>query len=448
MQALRDIIGEGFLPNPYHDADMLVRYEEAGHDPAEVIYLSLGETWSEVAPGLTKALSDSVPAHSHGYMLTPYGLPALRRVLRSYITDTHHLAPVAEIGEDYEVAVSQNSTRNAMFNFGRLLLEDVEPQPTDHGRPIVVCSSPGWDYAGVFTALGYEIRTFALAPENHYQPVAGEVTEVLNQARRDTTGPVLLALNPQHNPTGANWDATTVRHLIRAALASDARILVDDAYYAVHDPEISPTCALRILLEEIGTLAHSARPRWLAVRSLGKQFHCNGWGIGAMTAAPDTVEAMLYRLLPQHTYTSSVPLQAAMAAWLEDEASATYLARQRMSYANKRTEVTKHLVDDLGYPDAAFFPGQCGAYLLMRVPPWYESRDAADESFRAYCLRRTGVLLGEAHMTTPGLSSRNSHGYLRLYLGPRSEILVEALERMAAAGLGWSGQPAEVDGVS
>ncbi|MCK1795000.1 pyridoxal phosphate-dependent aminotransferase [Streptomyces sp. XM4193] len=460
MHSLHEIAGESSLANPYHDVSLLRRYEQLGGDLDKVLYLSLGETWSEVAPGLVRALRESVPLHGHGYILTPYGLPALREVLRGYVTDSHRLAGVAELGVDYEVAVSQSSTRSAMFHYGRLLREET----ADTGaRPLVVCSSPGWDYAGVFTALGYGMRHFAVRPEDAYQPRAAEVEELLRRSRGETTGPLLLVLNAQHNPTGADWDERTVRRMVRAAAETGAAVLVDDAYYAVHDPHTPPTSALRVLLEEYGPAADPAPGRsWLAVRSLGKQFHCNGWGIGALTAPPRVLEALLGRLLPQHGYVSSVPLQAAMAAWLADEESETFLAAQRADYAQKRQEIAKRLVGDLGYPDEAFHAGSCGAYLLMRTPPRRAERatagtDAAPsgrpgtgrgaeqepgESFREFCLRRTGVLVGEAHMSTPGERARDPQGFVRLFLGPQQGVLTEALARLADAGLGWTDEAA------
>ncbi|MEV0323029.1 pyridoxal phosphate-dependent aminotransferase [Streptomyces sp. NPDC050658] len=446
MHSLTDIIGEPILPNPYDDATLLRRHAAAGHDPTDVIYLSLGETWSQAAPGLRDILASGLPAHSHGYILSPYGLPSLHRELRTYITADHHLAPVAELGVDYEVAVSQNSTRNAMFHFGRLLNETERAARGDGG--IVVCSTPGWDYSGVYTALGYTMRHFSLLPEQHYQPNPYEVDKVLHQARRETTGPVLLAVNAQHNPTGANWDPHTVRSMIRSALGTGADLLIDDAYYAVHDPDVRPTNSLRVLLEELRPMPPGRRPHWLAVRSLGKQFHCNGWGIGALTAAPGTVTQLLGNLLPQYTYVSAVPLQEAMARWLQSPSSDLYLAGQRAEYAAKRAEMAHRLTHDFGYPDTAFFPGQCGPYLLMRTPPWYDAAvsgataSGGTVDYRQHCLAQAGVLVGEAHMTTPGHALNDSQGYLRLYLGPPQQSLTEALDRMQGAGLTWHPSPA------
>jgi N-succinyldiaminopimelate aminotransferase len=362
MRELRDLAGNEGLPNPYDDVSILRRYQQAGGDLAEVIYLSLGETWSRAAPGLREALAADLPAHCHGYSLSPYGFPALHSILRTYITDTHHLEAVAALGRDYEVAVSQNSTRNAMFHFGRLLRED--SRATAGRKAVVIASTPGWDYAGVYTALGFEMRTFDVDSRTHYQPDHQEVDDLLRRARRDTDGPVLLAINAQHNPTGANWDPHRVRAMIRSALATRTGMLVDDAYYAVHNPDVIPTNTLRILLEELNSLPRGQHPRWLAVRSLGKQFHCNGWGIGALTAAPDTVGRLVVRLQPQYTYVSAVPLQAAMAAWLPQSRqpvvprSATHRVRRQAAAGDPAPDRRPRL------PRHRFLPRR-----LCRLPP-------------------------------------------------------------------------------
>jgi aspartate/methionine/tyrosine aminotransferase len=441
MQPLQDIAGPPGLTNPYGDVALLRSHRDQGHDLSGVIYLSLGETWKGPPSGLLAALRD-VPAHAHGYQLTPHGVPALREVLRDYITRTHHLAEVSVLGSDFEVAGTAGSTRSAMRDFGRLLLED---QPTASARPIAVCGSPGWDYPGVYTPLGYEMRHFALDVDRGYQPDTAEVKECLSQARQDTTGPVLLIVNAQHNPSGSNWSADVVREMVRAALEFDVHVLVDDAYYAVHDPAVTPTSALRILLEEIASLPSGVRrPRWLATRSMGKQFNCNGWGVGAAVAAPETLEDLYARLLPQHTYTTAVPLQAAMAAWLADPAADAFLAEQRAAYAVTRAEVAERIQRDLHYPADSFFAGDCGPYMLVPVPPSYavsgvSGATSSDGDFRRHCLQRAGVLLGEGYMSTPGRPVQTSQDVIRLYLGLGPEVLATALERIANAGLGWHG---------
>jgi aspartate/methionine/tyrosine aminotransferase len=432
LPPLSEIADTGTLPNPYDDAHLLAKHQAAAaHLPA--LYLSLGETWDATAPGLHAHLAHT-PLHAHGYALTPYGLPALRRVLRQTLPAEHRIPEHVELGADYDVAATHGSTRSAMFHFGRLLLEDAG---TGAGRPALVCTTPGWDYPGVYKPLGYTVHRIPLSPNHGWHPDPDEAVAALRRARAATTGPVLLALNAQHNPTGANWHPTVLRTLVREAIHARASLLIDDAYFAVHDPDTEPTSALAILSTELSDLPRHHRPRWLATRSLGKQNGCNGWGIGAAVAAPDTLTALYGRLLPQHTYASALPLQAAMAAWLDDPASQTYLAQRRQEIAARRTRVADGLTTVLGYPRTRTPLTHTTTYLLAPVPPWHNP-DHTGEDWRTHVLRRAGVLLGEAHMTTPGQELSPTGGWVRIHLGQPGPVLAAALDRMAAAGLGWS----------
>lgn len=444
MPALRDIAGPLGEPTPYKDVPLLADHEKDGHPPA--VRLNLGEAHQAPHPSLVAAMQ-SLPAHAHGYLMTPYGSPVLREVLRPYITTTHRLHRISELGVDYDVASCAGHTRSVMADFGRLLIEESDRvrrgSPLRGGvralvrgsRPIAVISDPAWDYAGVLAPAGYDMRTFSVRREGQYQPDVTEVTEVLARARRDTTGPVLLAVNAQNNPTGANWRPEVVRGMIRAALAADAAVLIDDAYYGVVDPGVVPTSALAILLEELRGLTPAARPRWLAVRSLGKQFACNGWGVGAQTASPDTLR-LLGELLTRRTYPGG-PLEPAMAAWLSSPDSRRFLDHHNERLATKRAEAGRLLADELRYPPSGFYTGQCATYLLLRVPPWVTGWGL---DYRRLVLKRTGVLLGEARMSTPGRPERFQGDHVRLYLGAPEEVVTGALKSMASAGLTW-GKP-------
>ncbi|MFI8829028.1 pyridoxal phosphate-dependent aminotransferase [Streptomyces sp. NPDC053431] len=414
------------LPTRFSEAELLHGYLNS--EPArEPIYLSLGETWTEAAPGLTRVLASPLPTHSHGYVVTQYGLPRLQLVLRTYIKRTHDLR--GEPGEDFEVAASCAGTRNAMFDFARML-----NSPPDHQTaPVALVFSPGWDYASVFASAGYRVQHLPLSPQTSYPSMAHlrEALDGLQPAQR-----AVLVINAQHNPTAINWRADDVRQMIRAALAAGAAILIDDAYFAVHNPDIEPTNALRILLEE--TAKHPAgTPPWLAVRSLGKQFHCNGWGIGAVTGPPAVIDQLMNTTQFQRSFISAVPLQEAMASWLQDPQSDAYLAAMRQQYADKRIHVARFFVDRLGYPEGTFQTGECTSYLRFQIPrPYWHHPDAA-AFFRMECFRRTGVLFGldPGHLDDMPHAAIQPTFHLRMFIGPPIPVLTDALERLAQAGI-------------
>lgn len=442
IPALGDIAGDPRIPTPYDDVTLLRAYENKGHDPVDVRHMSLAVFGGLPHPGLVTTVS-SLPAHAHGYMLTPRGWPDLVDTLRPYITTSHRLGGVAELGADYDVASCSGHTRSVMPDFGRLLIEENEAgrhgsplrglRALVRGRtPVAVVPGPGWDYAGAFTPVGYKMRTYPVHRQAAYQPDVREVTEVLARARRETAGPVLFVINAQHNPSASNWAPEAVRGMIRAALAIDASVLIDDAYFGVVDPGIVPTSALAILLEELAGLDPVSRPRWLAVRSLGKQFACNGWGVGAQTAAPDTLR-LLGERLTWRTYPGG-PLELAMAAWLKDPDSQRYVDHHNQQLARKRAAAAQLLADELGYPPHAYFVGECTAFMLIDVPPWLAEEGL---NYRQVSLNRAGVLIGEAHMSSPGRPLKAQGGRARLFVGAPEEVVTGALKALASAGLTW-----------
>lgn len=416
-----EVIAGPELPTRFTDTALVADYRASGSPAGELIYLGFGEAWSDTAPGLVAALGE-LPGHAHGYVISQYGLPRLQRVLGEYLTHSHCLPPEARLGRDYQVAVSHGGTRNAMFDFGRLLLADASP-----GQPLVIAPMPGWDYAGVFTGLGYRTRFLPIRQQLDHQPDPAELAGLL--AGRDRGRPTLVVINAQHNPTGTNWAPDSVRALIRLALEQDAAVLLDDAYFGVHDPALRPTSALRVLLEELLQVAPARRRRWLAVRSLGKQFRCNGWGIGAATAHPETLGRLVNDVQFQRGFASAVPLQQAMASWLADPAAQHYLDAAGREYTEKRTQVRDLLTRRLSYPPEGFQLGEFAPYARITLPAGH--RSVAE--FQRECLAKSGVLVGVDRWSTDN-DAHEERPCFRLFLGAPLAAVREALARMAEAG--------------
>ncbi|MFI8418716.1 pyridoxal phosphate-dependent aminotransferase [Serratia sp. NPDC078593] len=402
-----NVLDSGNLPNPLADAQLI---DDIAH-PESLIYLSLGETWLPPANGLVQALSH-IPEYAHGYTLSPYGLPALRRTLREYIVRTHNLPE----RDNFDVAVSQVGTRGAMANFAQLLLTKWDSEPT------ALVPTPGWDYAGVLTPLGYHVKEYPLLAERGWQPNPDEI-------EKDMKSGTLLVINAQHNPTGANWSPQILARLMSSAIERGCAILIDDAYYAIHDPDVSPGNALQILLD----LSHAtSAPPWLAVRTLGKQFRCNGWGIGALTGHPDTLAELAY-IAHQRSYGSGLPLQHAMASWLENPAADLYVNQLCAHYAEMRKHACHHLIQHLGFPIDSVHSGQCTSYMRFQVPQRFIVNNDED-NYRKCCLK-AGVLPGRGSMTRIPL-----HGeavYVRIHLGHSADIIDLAFKRLGLMGLGW-----------
>ncbi|BCL17403.1 pyridoxal phosphate-dependent aminotransferase [Micromonospora sagamiensis] len=430
-ETLRTLLDDDLLPSRMPDVGLLVDYLRSGRRHGDPICLSFGETWSQVAPGLVGHL-EAEPLHTHGYQLSLYGLPVLRRQVRETIQCEHRLPAGSAPGRDFEVAVTWTGTRSAMFDFGRLLRDQDEG---DRRTPVVVAAGPSWDYQGVYEALGYRVRYHQLRPERGFAPSDDDLDALLAEidARPDERL-ALVVVNAQHNPTAVNWDPEFVASSIRKATGRGAGILVDDAYYAVHDDDVVPTSALAVLLEQLADLPAAARRRWLMVRSLGKQFHCNGWGIGAMVADPQTLDLLVNRYRLHNCLMYGGGYQQAMARWLADPASGEFLARQRVTYRQRRMVIGEFLTGRLGYPTEAVHLGECSSYLMLSVPREYAPLPDGVERFRWDCFAATGVLLAPAWPWPYPASVDTPLPYLRMFIGPETELIRTALTRLESAG--------------
>jgi N-succinyldiaminopimelate aminotransferase len=274
----------------------------------------------------------------------------------------------------------------------------------------------------VFEPYGFQMR---------YLDAGAELTEQVQSYResgaaRDIS---VVVVNAQHNPTGANWSQQETRALLELAVDLGAAILIDDAYFGFCDrgavPE--PTSAVRILLDLLSQSATTVP--WLAVRSLGKQFHCNGWGLGSVVASPDFLDWLVNESRPHHTYNYGVHLQWAMAEWLSDEAAvAEYLCREQAGYRTRRAAVLAGLVS-CGVPADRIVTGPAAPYLLFPVPA-----EAGLSSYLRRSVLEAGVLLSDA-WPLGRKADRPDTGYVRMYLGPDLERLSAAIGRLRAAGL-------------
>ncbi|MBP6217768.1 MAG: aminotransferase class I/II-fold pyridoxal phosphate-dependent enzyme [Oligoflexales bacterium] len=448
-ETLKNFVDES-LPVSLPEEILIRKYIDRDCPQGELIYLSFGETWTEAPDELIALSKEPVSKSIHGYVLNQYGLPQLQRALRAYLPTDHRLPSDFHLGRDFEIAVASSGTRASMFDFGRMLKDDVFVGKT----PVVIASLPGWDYTSIFESLGYKISYLPLRRENNFHPHLSDLEAALSNIEA-SKGECLamIAINAQHNPTGVNWSEQFIRTCIQTAIRQKAGILIDDAYYAMHDPHLTPNSALQILAEELkkepaDSVAHK---RWIGVRSLGKQFHCNGWGVGSAMAHPETLNRLITYYLNSRTYVYAGLQQLALARWLNTQGSKSYLDMKNKEYEEKRKEVSKLFESVLGYPKDAYFVGECTSYILFQIPDRFVNRllqkpDGSREKmsfsfendFRAEILEKSGVLLGSSSLALSDEVYSFNKPHLRIFLGPKKEALREALDRLKATGYSWN----------
>lgn len=406
-----ELLADDVRPNRLPDVDWLLEYRERGFPHGEPLVLSIGESWR----GPPAALSDAcgrAPSSAHGYQLSMYGLPRLRRALRSYLVREHRLGDL----DDAEVAATWTGTRDAMWDFGRLVRERATATV-----PVAAVAAPAWDYAGVLEPLGFRVRYLSLRADRGFLPVAADLDGLLAELDAAPGERLeLVVLNPQHNPTGRNWTAPLVRHALDVARDRRAAVLLDDAYYGMHDPHVRPTSALHEIL------AGRLTAPWLAVRSLGKQFDCNGWALGALVAPREVLDEIVLTLRPERVFNYGGLFQHAMAEWLEHPDQDAWVAKRNASLVAARQDVTtaveSHLRDTVP-------PAECGPYVLLPVPSSLEGRTRA---FLEEMFRTTGLLLSDAWPLARNAPARAGN-FVRMYLGAPADVLDDAVARYTSA---------------
>ena len=405
MSVPAELLEHAVRPNRLPDTEWLSQFRDRGTG-REPIMLGLGERWEGIPAALVAGLAGAPPS-AHGYQLSMYGLPQLRSVLRDYIRDTHRLP-----GPDdrYEVAVSWTGTRSVMRDFAELVAARLGDGPP----PLALAVAPAWDYAGVLEPAGFTMAYLTPGEEGGWLPAPEPIGRWRPEPGRRLG---LVVINAQHNPTGLQWSEATVDALIRMAAEHGAAVLIDDAYYGFVDPDTAPTSALRQILD--------ADLPWLGVRSLGKQFNCNGWAIGAVTGPPGILDDLVNNVRAQHTYNHGAHLQSAMAGWLSDRpAVEAYLAAERTAYDTRRTTALEALAR---YGVADIVAGPANPYLLFPVP-------GDRRTFLRRAAVEAGVLLSDAWPAARQLGPHAGR-HVRMYLGREPEELAEAVDRLAAAGL-------------
>ena len=120
----------------------------------------------------------------------------------------------------------------------------------------------------------------------------------------------LLLINTPHNPTGAVLSAADLRTLADIVDGTDVIVLGDEVYQHIIFDGLTHESLAR----------HDAlAARSIVVGSFGKTYHATGWKVG-YAAAPAALTAELRKVHQFVTFSTSTPMQHAIAEFLGDGA--------------------------------------------------------------------------------------------------------------------------------
>jgi len=415
----------------HDDAHMFAAYLKSGKK-LPPLAMSIGDPYllgGQLPKGLA-AYERKAPPYLGGYNRTPAGNPEARRLLLAHTVRVHKLDQYAVPEKDFNLHLtSATGTRGIMHDFGRYVLDRTKK---DKRRPVVLCASPTWDYAGIFEPLGYTMQFWPLKPEHDWFPQKQDIEAALTAIDNNPKYRLaMIAVNAQHSPTARSWPSDILHQLFTAATSRGAGILLDDPYFHVSVEGFEPASAVTVLLEHLAKsdTPTQAQRLWCRTESFGKAFVCNNWGIGSIMGHPDTLNSLAKYTFEWAFHRESLR-QWAMAHWITDPACDEYLADQRKELKQKRTMWTDAL-RELGWPTRLTPVGEVTPYYLVAVPPKYAAQKDGVAKWRQLLMDDAGMLLSYASIEQAGTEA--DAPYLRALLSGSIEVVAEAIRRLKKA---------------
>jgi aspartate/methionine/tyrosine aminotransferase len=426
---LEKMIFDEVLPNHLLDTKYLQEYINSNNEDYP-IPLALGETWERVPSQLLQYLSQSEPYES-GYQISMYGVPSFRKALKEYIFRTEKTSN--EFKERIEVAVTWNGTRSAMVDYGRYILD--KNREIDE-TPVFITTDPAWDYKGVFNPLGFKSHSIPLSPINQFSPTLVDFKEAISHINKSKNEYLsFIVINAQHNPTGNNWSYELVSGIIDLCIKNKCGILVDNAYYGITPNTQFKTSAMKILDEKWSLIKESNIDEIIfGVRSLGKQYNCNGWGIGAIWATPTVLDTLVNNYRTLHSYNCNAIFQKAMEKWISSDESTHYSKDLHVEKKHKDSIIEEVFINELNYPPKAIHIGYYTPYVIFEIPKRYQEMDDGLSSYIKTLCMETGVLVTDCWAIPRNEKKKGHLKFVRMYTGVKEDLIKEALSRMVKKG--------------
>lgn len=423
-------------------------YLDAGNPHGPALYAVKGEHWNGVSPKFLEFLNNfQFKQEDMGYAECGYGIQRHRDFMHQLITTEHGLtARQARPGLEIDVGCLAMTTRMAMYDLAKVAIRYAQ-EKFPAKRPVALVPTPAWDYRGIFKDVGFEIVYLPIRPSNGWLPDLAEWIEIARGVSDDPELHIALAVsNPQHNPTGMQWPAEVTTYLLDLCSQESGYLLIDDAYYNVHDPRVPVANHLRVVLDRFDAnggdneLVHSGMfERWVTTRPFGKQFSCNTMGVAAITTSP----ALLRQLAREswiNRYHCNTHNAEVMCAWLTQPDADDWTLETGLRYTRQKERVRSELVEKMGWPVESVCVGPSTSYMLFEVPKVYQTGPEGIDRFRDDLFYATGTLICASLFNQAAPAP-----YVRLHLGSYPDVIEEFLRRWQAAGLNYN-QPTAFSG--
>ncbi len=351
---------------------------------ADVIHLEVGEPSFGTPPHILEGAFEAATAGATRYT-SNYGIPPLRQA----IADRY----AAKWGRDVspeQVLVSHGGV-NAIAATTYAIIE-----PGDE----VLVPDPGWpNYVSIVSLIrGVPVR-YPMRAEDGYRPDPVEIAKLITSRTK-----ILILCNPG-NPTGAVWDAETVKAMVELAKKHDLYIISDEIYEElVFDGEHVPASRF----DEDG--------RVISVSGFSKTYAMTGWRLGWAIGSPELILLAGKLQEPMISCTSSVSQSAGLVALTGPQGDVDHM---RAAYRRRR-DIAVSILEPAGLlpvtPRGAFY----AMVDLRRVGK--PSRDIA-----------FGLLEEEHVACAPGGTfGAVAEGFIRISLASSDEDVTHGCRRIVA----------------
>ncbi|PST20753.1 aspartate aminotransferase [Mesorhizobium plurifarium] len=270
----------------------------------EVIDLTAGEIWSNLAPGIRDGAIEAINRGINRYTDT-IGVMELREALARKISlDT------GQTWKAEEVAVTSGA-KQALFNAAMVLLN-----PGDE----VIIPAPYWTTFPAQVLIAGGTPVFVDTRHNGYVPRVADIKAAVTDRTR------AIVINTPNNPTGAVYDVPTLLGVADFAVNRNLWIIFDECYgdfvhgHHTHHP--------------ITSIIPEVRSRTLIVNGFSKSLALTGWRIGYIAGLKEVINAV--NAFQSHTTSNpNVIAQHAVLAHLQC-GDGGYQSRLRSQLASAR----------------------------------------------------------------------------------------------------------------
>lgn len=322
---------------------------------------------------------------THGYQPT-IGTPELREAMAEFYRRWYDV----ELDPAHEIQPLIGSKEGILH----VTLSFVNP-----GEEVLV-PNPGYPtYTSLSRILGARVVSYALLPENGWQPDFGALE------RMDLSHVKLMWTNYPNMPTGARAQRKTYERLVDFAQRHNILVVNDNPYSFILNPG-----------EKLSLLqVPGAKECCIEFNSMSKSYNMPGWRIGLLATNAEFIQWIL-KVKSNIDSGTFRPMQLAAAQAYKNSDEWHHLANYE-TYARRRV-LAEEIMRALG---CQFDPEQVGMFLWGRIPEHYAEAEELTER-----------VLHEARVfITPGfIFGTNGSRYVRISLCAKEEKISEALQRI------------------